>query len=48
MDAISIKYTSKLFPSRGPDRVCFVIGIERARQRWLGSFSHRPGALSPG
>src|SRR5262249_49796481 len=24
MDAISIKYTNKPFPSRGPDRVCFV------------------------
>jgi PPOX class probable F420-dependent enzyme len=29
MDPISIKYTGAPFPSRGPDRVCFVIEAER-------------------
>lgn len=42
MDAISIKYTNKPFPSRGPDRVCFVIAVEKAAQRTLG-FVHDPG-----
>jgi PPOX class probable F420-dependent enzyme len=32
MDPISIKYTGKPFPSRGADRVCFVIAIEKAAQ----------------
>jgi PPOX class probable F420-dependent enzyme len=41
MDPISIKYTSALFPSRGPDRVCFVIAIDKAAQRTLG-FLHNP------
>ena len=41
MDPISIKYTSAPFPSRGPDRVCFVIGVEKAAQRTLG-FVHDP------
>ena len=43
MDALSIKYTNKPFPSRGPDRVCFVIAVEKAAQRTLG-FVHDPGA----
>ena len=30
MDPISIKYTGAPFPSRGPDRVCFVIAVEKA------------------
>src|SRR5689334_15776 len=30
MDPISIKYTSQPFPSRGADRVCFVIEAEHA------------------
>jgi len=42
MDPISIKYTSAPFPSRGPDRVCFVIAVEKAAQRTL-SFVHQPG-----
>jgi PPOX class probable F420-dependent enzyme len=36
MDPISVKYTGEPFPSRGPDRVCFVIEIERAWMRQLG------------
>jgi PPOX class probable F420-dependent enzyme len=43
MDPISIKYTGKPFPSRGPDRVCFVIAVERAHQRTLG-YTHAPAA----
>jgi PPOX class probable F420-dependent enzyme len=42
MDPISIKYTSARFPSRGPDRVCFVIAVEKAAQRTL-AFVHKPG-----
>lgn len=42
MDPISVKYTGAPFPSRGPDRVCFVIAIERAAGRTLG-FIHNPG-----
>ena len=42
MDPISIKYTSAPFPSRGPDRVCFVIAVDKAAQRTLG-FAHHPG-----
>jgi PPOX class probable F420-dependent enzyme len=41
MDPISIKYTGAPFPSRGPDRVCFVIAVERAAARTLG-FAHNP------
>jgi PPOX class probable F420-dependent enzyme len=42
MDPISFKYTSAPFPSRGSDRLCFVIAIEKARQATLG-FLHEPG-----
>lgn len=42
MDPISVKYTGRPFPSRGPDRVCFVIEVEKAAQRTLG-FEHDPG-----
>ena len=42
MDPISIKYTGAPFPLRGPDRVCFVIAVEKAAQRTLG-FVHDPG-----
>ncbi len=42
MDPISVKYTNAPFPSRGPDRVCFVIAVEKATQRTL-SFVHNPG-----
>ena len=41
MDPISVKYTNAPFPSRGPDRVCFVIAVERARSHTLG-FVHNP------
>jgi PPOX class probable F420-dependent enzyme len=33
MDPISFKYTNAPFPSRGPDRVCFVIAADKAAQR---------------
>ena len=42
MDPISIKYTGAPFPSRGPDRVCFAIAVEKASHRTLG-FTHAPG-----
>jgi PPOX class probable F420-dependent enzyme len=42
MDPISVKYTGAPFPSRGPDRLCFVIEIVKARQTMLG-FVHDPG-----
>ena len=42
MDPISFKYTNAPFPSRGPDRVCFVIEIEKAREKTL-RFVHNPG-----
>lgn len=41
MDPISVKYTGAPFPSRGADRVCFVIGVKRAWQQTL-AFQHRP------
>lgn len=41
MDPISYKYTGAPFPSRGPDRVCFVIAVEKAAARTL-SFVHNP------
>ena len=43
MDPISIKYTSAPFPSRGPDRVCFVIAIETAAEHTL-RLTHNPAA----
>jgi PPOX class probable F420-dependent enzyme len=45
MDPISVKYTSAPFPHRGPDRVCFVIAVEKAGQRTLG-FVHRPAVAA--
>jgi hypothetical protein len=42
MDPISFKYTNAPFPSRGQDRVCFVIAVERAAARTL-RFVHEPG-----
>jgi PPOX class probable F420-dependent enzyme len=42
MDPISVKYTGAPFPSRGADRVCFVIAVEKAGQRTL-AFVHNPG-----
>ena len=41
MDQLSYKYTGERFPTRGPDRVCFVIAVEKAAQRTLG-FTHNP------
>jgi len=41
MDPISVKYTNAPFPSRGPDRVCFVIAVEQAAGRTL-AFAHNP------
>jgi PPOX class probable F420-dependent enzyme len=41
MDPISVKYTGAPFPSRGRDRVCFVIAVENAGQRTL-EFTHNP------
>jgi PPOX class probable F420-dependent enzyme len=46
MDPISIKYTGRPFPSRGADRVCFVVEVIRARQTTL-SFTHRPASVGP-
>lgn len=45
MDVISHKYTSRPFPARGPDRLCFVIAIHKAGQVSLG-FRHDPGTSS--
>lgn len=42
MDPISYKYTGAPFPSRGADRVCFLIAIEKAAQHTL-RFTHSPG-----
>jgi PPOX class probable F420-dependent enzyme len=42
MDPISVKYTGAPFPSRGPDRVCFVIAMEKGAARTL-DFVHNPG-----
>lgn len=47
MDPISFKYTNAPFPSRGPDRVCFVIAVEKAAQKTL-SFVHNPAVTHPG
>jgi PPOX class probable F420-dependent enzyme len=41
MDPISRKYTNAPFPSRGPDRLCFVIAVEKARAHML-TFAHDP------
>jgi PPOX class probable F420-dependent enzyme len=46
MDPISFKYTNAPFPSRGPDRVCFVLEIEKAREKTL-RFVHNPGDPVP-
>ncbi len=42
MDPISIKYTGAPFPSRGPDRRCFVIAVHQAAHHTL-DFAHQPG-----
>lgn len=41
MNPISFKYTNAPFPSCGPDRVCFVIAVEKAVRQTLG-FVHNP------
>jgi hypothetical protein len=41
MDPISFTYTNAPFPSRGADRVCFVIAVEKAAGRTL-DFAHNP------
>jgi PPOX class probable F420-dependent enzyme len=41
MDPISFKYTNAPFPSCGPDRVCFVIAVQKAACRTL-DFVHDP------
>jgi len=41
MDPISFKYTNAPFPSRGPDRVCFLIAVEKAACRAL-DFARNP------
>lgn len=46
MDPISYKYTRAPFPSRGPDRVCFAIAVEKAAQRTL-AFTHSPQMRCP-
>jgi len=45
MDPISIKYTNQPFPHRGPDRVCFVIAVEKAAHYTLG-YVHQPRPAS--
>ena len=45
MDHISIKITGAPLPSRGPDRVCYVIAVEHAAQHTL-NVVHRPGATA--
>jgi PPOX class probable F420-dependent enzyme len=42
MDQIAIKYTSRPFPARGADRVCFVIAAQHAGARRLDWLDHRP------
>src|SRR5215472_14320094 len=46
MDPISFKYTNAPFPSRGPDRVCFVIAVEKAAQQTL-SVTAPPAVTHP-
>jgi PPOX class probable F420-dependent enzyme len=49
MDPISIKYTSAPFPSRGPDRVCFVIAAEKPDStRLASSTTHADADAGPG
>ena len=36
MDLFFYKYIGELFSTRGPDRVCFVIAVEKAAQRIFG------------
>jgi hypothetical protein len=41
MDQLAYKYTGEPFPTRGPDRVCFGIAVEKAARRTLG-FTRNP------
>jgi PPOX class probable F420-dependent enzyme len=41
MNEISIKYTSRPFPSLGPSRLCFVVEVEKASHHVL-RFVHDP------
>ncbi len=43
MDKVAIKYTSKPFPIRGPERIVLVIEPEHVIYRAL-PFEHKPGA----
>ncbi len=43
MDKVAIKYTSKPFPLRGPERIVLVIEPEHVIYRAL-PFEHKPGA----
>jgi len=47
MDPISMKYTSAPFPSRDPERVCFVIEAVHAGARHLDFLRHNPGPTEP-
>ena len=47
MDQIATKYTSKPFPGRGLDRVCFVIAAQHAGARQLDWLEHRPASIAP-
>ena len=44
MDPIAHKYTSRPFPTRGIDRVCFVIAPHHAGARNLKWLEHRPSS----
>jgi PPOX class probable F420-dependent enzyme len=46
MDPISVKYTSRPFPARGPGRLCFVIAIQKAGQQTLAWLAHNPAKLT--
>ena len=48
MDPIAVKYTSAPFPSRGPDRVCFVIAVLHAGRRTLDWLAHNPAEPGSG
>jgi len=47
MDPISVKYTGAPFPSRGPDRVYFVITVDKARTE-DPQLRPQSGQLAPG
>jgi PPOX class probable F420-dependent enzyme len=45
MDPIALKYSGARYPDRGANRVCLVIGVEKALQRTL-SATYDPSAKS--